>query len=132
MGHSVCLAFHLPHPAHRTRYPCRPAFPHPAEPGFPAPNARPASLSVAVPMPHSLSVSAALGNRRRTKHPLGKHVGAYQVVRDNIGASVCLGVSRGREIQKEKKKAFSLPLGSPYPRKENRLINRSLIMQDKH
>ena len=111
--------------------PCCPVFPHTAMPGFPTPNTRPACLSVPVPVSHSLSVSAALVNLR-TKHPLRKCVSAHQVLRDRVGAGVCLGVSRGTEIQKEKKKAFSLTLGSLYPRKENRLISRSLIIQDKH
>ena len=131
MCHSVWLASRLPHPAHCTHHPRCPAFPHIAMPGFPTPNTRPASLSVPVPVSHSLSVSAALVNLR-TKHPLRKCVSAHQVLRDRVGAGVCLGVSRGREIQKEKKKAFSLTLGSLYPRKENRLISRLLIIQDKH
>lgn len=38
----------------------------------------------------------------------------------------------GREIQTERKKRFSLPLGSPYSSRENRHMSRSLIIQDKH
>lgn len=95
---------------------------------LPNPKQEACHLSFPTALSRHLSVSAALANLIGTKHPLGKHLRAYQGPCDRISASMC----GSREIQKERKGHFSLPLGSPYSSRENRHMSRSLIIQDKH
>lgn len=95
---------------------------------LPRPKQQACLPSIPTPLSHHLSVSAALANLIGTKHPLGKHLRACQGPCDRIGASMC----GGRETQKERKRHFSLPLGSPYSSRENRHMSRLLIIHDKH
>ena len=122
MGNSSCSSFCLSGPStfhHPPHCVCEPSLLSRIPTMLLCPASSGLSLiSSCVPWPTTSAGSAALAGLIKAKPPLGGYLSTYRVPSGRIGAGVCLGMCRSREMKKRKNKAFFLPLGSPHPGKK--------------